>query len=142
MSQRKYTYSCTQVIVRLETNTALQINLSTLLLKTCIEISTDLLVYIQKLDSMTTTLLLSERDTLPHCTYVENHLGIDVYIYPESEHKSRRVSIHSMSNHVVTLSGDLNSTAHKTTFPFHFKSVTLDTNDYRSIRNISIYTNR
>ena len=85
----------------------------------------------------------NKKKVLPHCTYIENHLGIDIYVYPESEHKSRkRLSVHSMSNHVVTLSGDITTEKSKTTLPFHFKSVTLDSNQYRSIRNVAVYTNR
>ena len=99
----------TKIKLSLQSITNLQLNLSTLLIKTCLEISSDLLVFLEDED----TIYMSKRKVRSHCTYVENHLGIDVHVYPESEHKSKRVSIHSMSNHAITLSGDNTAGHHR-----------------------------
>ena len=99
----------TKVKLSLQSMTNLQLNLSTILIKSCLEISLDLLAFLEDKDAT----CMSKRKVCPHCTYVENHLGIDVYVYPESEHKSKRVSIHSMSNHVITLSGDNTADHHR-----------------------------
>ena len=137
--QLNFEVSLRKLLFRLEALGALQLNLSTLLLKSCLEISTDLLVFLGESTDTTQRNLALRTTALPHSTYIENHLGMDVYLYPESDVKTRRMS---MSKHAVTLKGSLSSDEYKIALPYTFKSVTLDTNEFRSIRNLAIYTNR